>query len=74
MAEIYLHWTYNTGDGVQSMSSEYLGVLEVMTRSLDASVPTPEETTPEAIRARLVQHGNILEDEKNEVRKCVGLS
>ncbi|KAN0098231.1 hypothetical protein V8E51_013894 [Hyaloscypha variabilis] len=74
MAEIYLHWTYNTGDGVQSMSPQYLGALEVMTRSLDSSVPTLEETTPEAIRARLVQQANILEDEKNAVRKRVGLS
>lgn len=56
------------------MSPEYLGALEVMTRSLDASVPTPEETTPEAIRARLVQQANILEDEKEAVRKRVGLS
>lgn len=73
MCELYLHWTYNSGNGVQAMAPEYLIVLEMMTRDLNASVPTPEQCTPEAIRERLNTHAGILEREKTEVSKSLGL-
>jgi hypothetical protein len=73
LCELYLHWTYNSGNGLQAMAPEYLRAMETMTRDLNASVPTPEQCTPEAIRERLNTHADILEKEKTAVSESLGL-
>ena len=52
MANLFLRLTYNTNGGAVDQS--YLQALEILTRSLDPSVPNPKECTPEAIRASLI--------------------
>jgi hypothetical protein len=55
------------------MAPEYLRAMETMTRDLNASVPTPEQCTPEAICERLNTHADILEKEKTAVSESLGL-
>jgi hypothetical protein len=74
LVELFLHWTFNSGDVTRAMAPEYLQALEEMTRDLDASVPTAEECSPEGIRARLQQHANILEEEKKGMCTALGIN
>ena len=71
MSEVYIRWTYHSAGGSTGMSQEQLRILEEQTRQRLSRVPSDEELTPDAIRARLLQYGIQLDRVKVELEACL---
>ncbi|KAH7136392.1 hypothetical protein EDB81DRAFT_802068 [Dactylonectria macrodidyma] len=65
--EYYLRWTYNSGVSNGEHTSQYYNELRDLMQDMGASEPLPEDCTPEAIRARLVQCADTLNVQKEKL-------
>jgi len=65
--ECYLRWTYNSGVSNGEHSPQYCNELRNLFQAMEGSEPLPEDCTPEAIRARLVQYADTLNAQKETI-------
>ena len=67
--ELYLRWVSNSslGDGPQQGSQRYRELLSSLIKQMDMKLPTPEECTDIAIRARLQAYSSTLRRQKEEL-------
>ncbi|KAI8670434.1 hypothetical protein NCS57_00514600 [Fusarium keratoplasticum] len=69
--EVHLRWTYNSGVGNGDHSPQYYNELRNLMEGMEVREPLPEDCTPEAVRAKLIQYAETLNSTKEDIIACL---
>lgn len=64
--EVHLRWVYSTSRSGEE-SGAYRAALEAMLHNMESTLPTEEQSTPQAIYGRLLQYANVMERELGDL-------
>jgi hypothetical protein len=71
MCELYIRFTYNSGDSPYQLSPEQQEALVEQCRGMLVDIPTPEELTPQAVRGMLEQYAVLFGTMKQDLEACL---